>query len=523
MDVDRQTSGNDPLAVLEVIDRLDVGPTTVDPEGLRVPYRLYRGARQEVRELTVAYDEPVFDPGEAADRNLAAMIGAQVALNYGLFCRRIRFIGPFDEHDQRFLRVMLAKMAREIYVKKLLEPNPSLREPWRGLPALLRSDYVRADVRFKDGEGVEARAAGNDSDDVAILPERWKTDRARCAVLVESGTNDLLSHGLLSELGQESHPIFIDLQGEEVPQWRAYRAFHKEFPRTCRVRSNSNVVRSWISDHLPVEQRANREPRSVDGLPFELWDQATSIFAALPLLRQRQIGRLVTHELYDSTQRVWHLGIPHYDGRYDRSRHFDRALSRYFRTKGWGVSQLSLLRPLSELLAEKILCERYPRLSQLQLACRTPVPARRDVLPCATCEPCRRTVAVMLALDAAPGTRGFDRARQEEMLMEAVQSGIQLERASVEMVAHLLHDRGLIGKPRLGYVNARPRPEILHLRFDAESSLLEEIPVQLRRPLLEIFLEHSDGMLRRAGSEWVEIYDDEDPDPSLYFEHQQTA
>ena len=49
------------------------------------------------------------------------MIGAQVALNYGLFCRKIVFHGIFDGTDRRFLSDMAQNTAREIYVKKFLE------------------------------------------------------------------------------------------------------------------------------------------------------------------------------------------------------------------------------------------------------------------------------------------------------------------------------------------------------------------------------------------------------------------
>jgi len=49
-----------------------------------------------------------------------------VALNYGLFCREMVFRGLFDASDRKFLTDMLANTAREIYVKKILQPNPFL-------------------------------------------------------------------------------------------------------------------------------------------------------------------------------------------------------------------------------------------------------------------------------------------------------------------------------------------------------------------------------------------------------------
>ena len=64
----------DPLAVLEVIDRLEVGPVTLLPDALHAPYRVVRGGAEDVLELVYRYEEPVFDPGDSGDRNLAAMI-----------------------------------------------------------------------------------------------------------------------------------------------------------------------------------------------------------------------------------------------------------------------------------------------------------------------------------------------------------------------------------------------------------------------------------------------------------------
>jgi hypothetical protein len=49
---------------------------------------------------------------------------------------------------------------------------------------------------------------------------------------------------------------------------------------------------------------------------------------------------------------------------FDQSIYFDQTITHYFMRKGWAISQFSTLRPLSELLIEKILALRYPRLQQ---------------------------------------------------------------------------------------------------------------------------------------------------------------
>ena len=104
------------LESLLVFDRLEVGPVRVEPRRLIAPYRVVGPQGESTNELIYRYEERVFNPNDAADQNLAAMIAAQVALNYGLFCRRLVFNGLYDTEDRRFLRAMAENTAREIYV-----------------------------------------------------------------------------------------------------------------------------------------------------------------------------------------------------------------------------------------------------------------------------------------------------------------------------------------------------------------------------------------------------------------------
>jgi hypothetical protein len=77
------------------------------------------------------------------------MMAAQVALNYGLFCEEIVFVGRFDKHDQRFIQDMARNTAREIYVKKFLEPNPFVRGEAATASPLKKERYLRAELIFQ--------------------------------------------------------------------------------------------------------------------------------------------------------------------------------------------------------------------------------------------------------------------------------------------------------------------------------------------------------------------------------------
>jgi hypothetical protein len=79
------------------------------------------------------------------------MIAAQVALNYGLFCRDIVFNGLFDKTDRRFLREMAENTAREIFVNKFLAPNPFLVGEAARLPAVKPKAFLQAKLTFPEG------------------------------------------------------------------------------------------------------------------------------------------------------------------------------------------------------------------------------------------------------------------------------------------------------------------------------------------------------------------------------------
>jgi hypothetical protein len=239
-----------------------------------------------------------------------------------------------------------------------------------------------------------------------------------------------------------------------------------------------------------------------DEYPIRLWTVAVFLFGALPLLRARRIGRLLIGDELDTTVKLRHEGIPHYGGLYDQSRFFDLAMTRYFTTKLWDVEQLSLLRPMSELLIQKTLVERYPELQALQVSCHAAHLDEARALPCGKCEKCRRIVGMLVALGAEPRRCGYDRAQVAEALAALAKRGVHQEAEGSEHLFHLLQQAGKIPTGAAGG-SARPRPEIMQLRFTPQASPVDGIPKNLREPLYRILLEHAEGAVARQGAEWV--------------------
>jgi len=497
------------LESLRVINRLEVGPLRLEKRRLKVPYTVLQNGKTNATELIYRFEEDVFVPDEPASINLASMLSVQVALNYGLFCDEIVFNGRFDRYDRKFIKDMTQNTAREIYVKKILQPNPFLQGPAAKGQTVKRDGYLQARLVFK-----------NESNELSSVDYRytdglggWNIKPSRNAVLSSGGKDSLLSFGLLREIGREVHPVFINESGRHwFTALNAYRHFSKNIPLTARVWTNADRVFNWMLRNLPFIRQNFSKIRS-DEYPIRLWTVAVFLFGALPIMRKRGIGRLVIGDEFDTTRRISHHGIPHYDGLYDQSRYFDNSLTRYFHHKGWDISQFSFLRPLSELLIEKILVERYPDLQRHQVSCHAAHKDEDRIRPCGACEKCRRIVSLLKAIGADPTLCGYVEEQINHCLKNAVQKGLHIETGSIEHLSFLLSDKGLIESASIGDVKAHQRPEIMNLRFDPDKSPIDGIPMDIREPLYRICLDHVDGCVKRSGRTWVSF--DLFSDPAL--------
>jgi len=485
----------DPLSPLGAIRRLEVGPVRIESQRLRCPYTVIGKGVRDSTELIYRYEEPVFDSQDIRSQNLASMVAAQVALNYGLFCDEIRFIGPFDSHDARFLKDMAQNTAREIYVKKFIEANPFLKGPARDLPLVKRKNYLRARIEFQTLQ----------PDTIADSP--WADGEAAHAVLSSGGKESLLTYALLNEIGSEVHPIFINESGRHwFTALNAYRHFSNGVPLTARVWTNADRVFTWMLRHLPFI-RPDFAGIRADAYPVRLWTVAVLAFGALPLLRGRGVGRLVVGDEYDTTVRASRQGIGHYDGLYDQSIFFDTALSRYYHQKGWCLDQFSILRPLSELLVQKVLIERYSDLQRHQVSCHAAHKEAERVRPCGACEKCRRVVGMLTALGGDPTACGYDRKQIAHCLDDLATKGVHQEADAAQQTLFLLGQKGLLKTvPKV-----RPRPIVMKLRFDSVRAPVEGIPRDLRRPLFALLGEHASGTVQRTGRVWLDFNPLDDP------------
>jgi creatinine amidohydrolase/Fe(II)-dependent formamide hydrolase-like protein len=382
---------------------------------------------------------------------------------------------------------MTENTSREIYVKKFLEPNPFIIEKFANLIPETHETYTNAAIKFVSTYSGKYTSW-----------ELWQMDTLKHAVLSSGGKDSLLSYGLLKEIGKDVHPIFVNESGRHwYTALNAYRYFQKEVPNTTRVWTNSDRIFNWMLRQLPFVRQDFLKIRS-DEYPIRLWTVAVFLFAALPILKKKGIGRLIIGDEYDTTIRRVFKGITHYDGLYDQSRYFDNTLSRYFMGKGWSISQFSILRSLSEMLILKILAYRYSELQENQVSCHASSIVNKRVYPCGHCEKCRRIIGMLTAIGINPEICGYNKKQIQIGIESLVAKGIHQEAEGYKQLLFMLNHKGLI-KTDTQY---KEHPEILKLRIDPQKSPIQGIPVDLRKPLLEIFTEHARGIVLKSGTRW---------------------
>ena len=157
------------------------------------------------------------------------------------------------------------------------------------------------------------------------------------------------------------------------------------------------------------------------------------------------------------------------------------------------------------MLIMKILTKRYPDLQQHQVSCHAAHKEGERMMPCGKCEKCRRIIGMLRALDEDPRRCGYTK--------EQIANGLKaLERQSVKQIGsdashlyHLLLSKKLIKRNDHTNRLAKRHDEITKLRFDAERSTLSDMPVDIRKPLFDIFCQYADGAVQRKMHRWMDI------------------
>ncbi|KPL17469.1 MAG: creatininase [Bacteroides sp. SM1_62] len=478
---------------LRVFNRLKVGPAIIEPTRVRARYELTLANGQVVwNELIYSYRDNVFD-NSSRSINLASMMLSQVAINYGLFCTEIIFDGLFDETDKRFILDMLENTSREIYVNKFIFANEYIIAPYNQIKAEKHKRYTNAKVSFVNSRFPEE----------VFHWEYQDTLKDRYVLLSSGGKDSLLSYGLLTELGNDVHPVFINESGRHwFTAINAHNYLKDTNPNTVKVWSNSDRIFNWFLRYMPFIRKDFVKVRA-DIYPVRLWTVAVFLFGALPVALKEKAGNIIIGNEYDTSMKSSYQGITHYQALYDQSRYFDNALTRYYIKKGWNTYQFSILRSLSEMLIQKILAERYPDLQKQQVSCHAAHIENGRAYPCGKCEKCRRIVALLAALGVSAERCGYTGKQIEDAISKLGKKGVKQLETDASHLYYILSQKKIIDKSDEIARFARPHSHVMKLRFDKERSNLNDMPVQLMRKLVPIYLEYADGAVRRKDKQWT--------------------
>jgi len=274
---------------------------------------------------------------------------------------------------------------------------------------------------------------------------------------------------------------------------------------TARVWVNADRFFNWMLRRMPFIRKDFSNVRS-DEYPVRLWTVAVFLFGVLPLMQKRGIGRLIIGDEFDTSRRATTHGIRHYDGLYDQSIWFDKVLTHYFHKKRWTICQFSVLRPLSELLIEKILVKRYPLLQEQQTSCHATHKEGLRIKPCGKCEKCRRIVGMLIALKEDPKRCGYTDEQIQRCLSALFKQGVYTQ-ASAESshLFYLLSQIEGLETPEDTGRSPKAYPEIMQLRFDPKVSPVDGIPSDLRKDLYRILIAYADGSVERVKTRWLEM------------------
>lgn len=470
------------IHTLIVFDRLTVDQITIEPRRVKARYLLDKGSGETVsNELIYSYEDVFFSQKNIKDQNLASIMLAQVAINYGLFCKEIVFDGVYDKHDKRFILDMFENTSREIFVNKFLFKNEFLKAPFDQIDHEGIEHYTAAKIIFK-----------NVLVDLRPSEENEQSEKNAYAILSSGGKDSLLTYGIIKEIGIP-HPVFINESGRHwFTAINAYKYYKETEPNTVKPWCNSDRIFNWMVKQMPFIKENFQNIRA-DIYPIRLWTVPVFLFGVLPVVRKRNIGNILIGNEYDSTLRTQYKGITHYNALYDQSKYFDNRLTSYFANKGWPIKQCSILRSLSELLILKILVKRYPDLQHYQVSCHAAHEEDGIMKPCGKCEKCRRIIGMLCALDEDPQRCGYKPQQIIEGLKALENKSVKQIGSDAAQLFFLLLSKGLISDNAHTKHLAKEHKEITMLRFDRERSTLDDLPEYIINDLFAILRQYADG------------------------------
>jgi len=239
-------------------------------------------------------------------------------------------------------------------------------------------------------------------DSVIIRPDPEPVNSPfRAIVGVSFGKDSLLTYAVAEEIGLDPEMVYVveaSMTYEEKHKTRLAQKFKKEFGKEMRIlQHETGKLRDYPYLGLPITELGwglQTTEYALEFIPFAYADQGKYLLfgneqttAASYMDAQ---GRWVIHPCYDQSHR-WTI-------------HIDQ-ISQMF--SGGSVHTGSLIEPLMDMMIQRTLAHRYPKIAKYQMSCFTETEAGRDYRWCHNCSICAKMYLMCVASGIDPKSIGL--------------------------------------------------------------------------------------------------------------------
>ncbi|MEM0128474.1 MAG: hypothetical protein QXO03_05270 [Thermoplasmatales archaeon] len=423
--------------------------------------------------LEARYDMPL----EPNLQDLRIMALAPL-VNYSLFTGEIEAAFRITEADLNFMRRMMVINSREIYVNKIMKRKEFFKEEFVPKdPSIEEASYS---PEFKIGLEENRREPSEGNGSVAILSS--------------GGKDSLLTYGLMKEVGANVFPIFVNESGGH---WRtaltAYNYFKANDGNTLKIWTTvDRFYRKINSKVSALNERALK--MWSDTYPIQLFIFPVYIFLSLPYFSNFRISAVMKGDEFDDPRGFEpEYGIPHYNGIYDQTQHFDLEIMNYFAGIKHYIKFYSVLRGITGLVEERILFKRYPHLARLQRSCHSCHIDDGEIVPCGKCSKCNGILLFLLANSIDPELLNYRKEDIEDFRKNYVTKTLRLDEDEKQHAFYKISN-GLTGAEKKHVEKIHEEPNWCDPRM---------IDDRWRDKILGIIGEYTEGKTRFEEGKWT--------------------
>jgi hypothetical protein len=436
--------------------------------------------------LVQHYQEPIATPITEEFAKLAVI---SPIINYALFTDEIDIKFSLTKLDLKLITDITNIISRDIFVNRIVKKTGFIKE-----------EYIPRAEEINDNNA-KPRASLNVKDVTDDYKINFTPDYNKCGVLSSGGKESLLTYGLLNEIGCKVYPFFVNESGRHwFTALTAYRWFKDNIPETMKIWTNIDRLYLFIERNMKI-LIPNFYRKFSDIYPIRLFVFGYYIFLYIPLAYKYRIGNINMGNEYDDPNGVSYEynGIKHYYGIYDQSQEFDDYMTHWFNQKGLNIRQWSVVRPLTGLLVERILSQRYPHLFKLQTSCHMVHIENNKIIPCGRCSKCGGIMLFLLANGINPEHIRY-KPEHIKNLPNIIEKGLKLDKDEKE------HSIYLVNKLlKLNLKDGNPHEHVEMLHFDDKNSKLNNIPPEFREMLYKIMLKYAKGIVYLKQGEWIPL------------------